>query len=93
MPSSSPKAKIFYSSFAYNEETKETRLVYSTYKDQGFFIYDLKSKAKKFIDTCYFVLIVEQIPKTNDFFIVGNDKPNYIRIIRESDDYEVNKKH
>lgn len=87
----SQKAKIFYSSFIYNEETKKTKLVYSTYEDQGFYIYNLETKEKHHIDTCYFVLIIEQIPNTNDFLIVGNDKPNYIRISKERNKYEVNK--
>lgn len=84
-------AKIFYSTFIHSEKTKGTKLIFSTFDDQGFYIYDIDSKKKKYINTCYFALIIEQIPGTEDFFVVGNDKPNYVRIIRESNNYEVNK--
>ena len=82
-------SKIFYSCFSRSETTGKHELIYSTYADQGFFVYDIDTKAKKHILTCYFVLVVERIPGTNDYFVVGNDKPNYIRVIKEKDGYEV----
>ena len=35
-------SKIFYSCFSRNEATGKPTLIYSTYGDQGFFIYDIK---------------------------------------------------
>lgn len=90
MAAATPPSKIFYSNFVYDEETKKTVLIFSTDEDQGFYIYDMDSKEKKFIETYYYPLIVEQVPGTKDFLVIGNDNTKVIKIVKESVNYEVN---